>query len=56
METFLRLAGIKYVSDFDFPLNPQTGKTPWVTLNGEDIFDSQIIVETLGRKLGKELG
>ena len=55
VETFLRITGIKYVNDFDFPYSPDTRKSPWITLNGEDISDSQIIVETLARKFGKDL-
>ena len=55
LETFLRMANIKYVNDFDFPKSPNTLKSPWITFNGEDIADSQVIIETLTRRLGKDL-
>lgn len=29
------------------------GKCPWITLNGEEIGDSQLIIEKLGPKYGK---
>ena len=44
----------KYVADHEFPLSPYTGKSPWVTLNGEELHDSQLIVEALTRKFGKD--
>ena len=44
----------KYVTDHEFPLSPFTGKSPWVTLNGEELHDSQLIVEALTRKFGKD--
>lgn len=47
---FLKVAGIKYETDFDFPCSPKTFKSPWITLNGEDIADSQVIIETLSKK------
>ena len=53
---FLRVAGIKYENDFDYPQHPVTSKSPWITINGEDIADSQRIIETLSRKFGKDLG
>ncbi len=58
LETWLRAAGAKYVNDFEYPMSPETGKCPWITLNGEDISDSQVIVETLMKRpgIGRELG
>ncbi|XP_042867419.1 failed axon connections homolog [Penaeus japonicus] len=53
LETYLRLAKIPYQLDFDEPLGPK-GKSPWVTWNGEDIADSQVIIERLGRHYGKD--
>ena len=44
----------KYVTDHEFPRSPFTGKSPWVTLNGEELHDSQLIVEALTRKFGKD--
>lgn len=31
------------------------GKSPWITLNGEDTADSQLIIEYLGPKFRKDL-
>lgn len=53
LETYLRMANIPYVVDFDEPMGPK-GKCPWITINGEDIGDSQIIIEMLGKKFGKD--
>jgi hypothetical protein len=55
LETFLRMTGHKYVTDHQFPVSPVSGKSPWVTLNGEEIFDSQLIIEALTRKFGKDV-
>lgn len=30
------------------------GKTPWMTLNGEDFSDSQLCLELLASKFGKD--
>ncbi|KAK8747891.1 hypothetical protein OTU49_016213 [Cherax quadricarinatus] len=46
LESFLRFAGIPYQLDFDEPFGPK-GKTPWVTFNGEELADSQLILERL---------
>lgn len=35
-------------NDFENPMGPK-GKTPWITLNGEDIADSQICIERLAQ-------
>lgn len=55
LETYLRMAGIPYENDFEAPMSPK-GKTPWITLNGEDISDSQLCIEMLSRKFCKDLG
>ncbi|KAK7067236.1 hypothetical protein SK128_002944 [Halocaridina rubra] len=52
LETYLRMADIKYELDFTEPMGPK-GKSPWITLNGESIADSQLIVEALGKKFNK---
>ncbi|XP_068223228.1 failed axon connections homolog isoform X1 [Palaemon carinicauda] len=54
LESYLRLANISYKVDFDEPLSPK-GKTPWVTLNGEDLTDSQLAMEILAKKFGKDM-
>ena len=40
-------------SDFDETLGSKQ-KTPWISLNGEEIPDSQICMELLGRKFRKD--
>jgi len=53
LETYLRMAKIPYENDFDEPMSPK-GKTPWITLNGEEISDSQLILEALAKKFHKD--
>merc|ERR1712071_89950 len=53
LETYLRLSNIPYENDFEVPMSP-TGKTPWITLNGEDFYDSQLILEMLAKKFHKD--
>ncbi|XP_037793158.1 failed axon connections homolog isoform X2 [Penaeus monodon] len=48
LETFLRLAKIPYKVDFEEPFGPK-GKTPWITLNDEELTDSQLVMEELTR-------
>jgi len=55
LETFLRLAKIEYICDYDFPQHPNTQKSPWITFNGQDVPDSQLSIELLTKKLGKDL-
>lgn len=55
LEAFFRIAGIDYVNDFDFPKHEKTLKSPWITINGEDFYDSHLIVETLSRRFNKDL-
>ena len=58
LETFLRIAGIKYFRDFsqyDMCAH-ENGGLPWITWNGEtDVFDSQLCVEYLGKKFNADL-
>ncbi|XP_037798937.1 failed axon connections homolog [Penaeus monodon] len=53
LETYIRMAEIPHVIDHEEPMGPK-GKTPWITLNGEDMGDSQMIIEKLAAKFGKE--
>ena len=46
LETFLRLHKIKYVNDFDVPMSDKN-KSPWITINGVNVADSQLIIEYL---------
>lgn len=54
LETYLRITGIKYKYDPDHALGPK-GKSPWITLNGKDYSDSQIIIEFLCKEFKKNL-
>jgi len=54
METYLRMADIKYENDFKYPSSPK-GKTPWITVNGKDVSDSQLAIEYLEKELEKSL-
>ena len=49
-EFLTSLFSFQYVTEHEFPLSPVTGKSPWVSLNGEELHDSQLIVESLLRK------
>jgi len=54
LETFLRAMKIEYVSDFEAPMS-EKGKSPWITVNGEDVTDSQLSVEFLTDMLEKDM-
>ena len=47
IETFCRLAKIKYICDYEFANNPKNGKNPWISCNGHDVEDSQLSIEYL---------
>ncbi|KAI9557893.1 hypothetical protein GHT06_014645 [Daphnia sinensis] len=53
LETYLRMADIPYENDFKNPIGPK-GKTPWMTLNGEDFSDSQLCLELLATTFNKD--
>ena len=48
LETYLRMNNIKYVTEFKHFIGPK-GKTPWITINGVDIADSQLALEYLAQ-------
>ena len=48
LETYLRMNNIKYVTEFKNFIGPK-GKTPWITLNGKDVADSQLAIEYLAQ-------
>jgi len=54
LETWLRMTDIKYQNEHGYTFGPK-GKIPWITYNGKDIGDSQLIIEFLGKELGKDL-
>jgi glutathione S-transferase len=55
LETYLRMANIPYQVDETYPFSAK-GKIPWITLNGEHLADSQIILEFLQKKFNKTIG
>ncbi|XP_071539788.1 failed axon connections homolog [Panulirus ornatus] len=54
VEAFLRLADIKYEVDTKKPFGPK-GKCPWITINGEDVADSQFILEHLTERFNVKI-
>ena len=48
LETYLRMNNIKYLTEFKHFVGPKE-KTPWITLNGVDIADSQLALEHLAQ-------
>ena len=36
-------------------MHPTTNKSPWITVDGEDVPDSQLAIEKLSNVFGKEL-
>lgn len=54
LETYLRMARIKYVCDYEYPKHPSTKKSPWITINGQDVADSQLAMEYLAKKFNKD--
>ena len=54
LETYLKMADIKYVCDFTTPMSAK-GKSPWITVNGKDVADSQLAIEYLAETLDKDV-
>ena len=54
LETFLRLAKIPYVNDHSVTRSSK-GKTPWITLDGVDVADSQLCIKFLKTHLSIDL-
>ena len=54
LETFLRINKIKYVNDFEEPKSDKS-KSPWITINGENIADSQLAIKYLTKKFDLEI-
>ena len=49
LETWLRMANIKYQNEHGYEFSSK-GKVPFITLNGEEIADSQFCIEFLSKK------
>ncbi|XP_066979167.1 failed axon connections homolog [Macrobrachium rosenbergii] len=54
LATYLRMANIEHKMDFTEPLGPK-GKSPWITINGQSMGDSQLIMDFLGSHFNKDL-
>ncbi|CAL8096531.1 unnamed protein product [Orchesella dallaii] len=55
LETYLRMTNIPYEIDLGDGMGPK-GKTPWITLNGQHVSDSQLCIEFLAKKFEKRVG
>ncbi len=51
----LRLANIEYQNEFSLMDRSAKGLLPYITLNGEEVADSQFCIEYLANKLGRDL-
>jgi glutathione S-transferase len=50
-----RLAKLDYVFDTEEAMGPK-GKSPWITINGQEIADSQLIIDFLCEKFDLDVG
>merc|ERR1712001_433309 len=56
LESWLKLHGIKYMNvDHKCKFRSKKGMLPFIELNGEEIADSNIVIETLSKKFEKEM-
>lgn len=47
------ISSIRYLVDIEEPFSRSTSKTPWITVNGINVSDSQLAVEFLTKELQK---
>ena len=47
LETFLRMANIQYIVDTEEPQGRKRDKCPWITINGIELSDSELIMDYL---------
>ena len=55
VETWLRLANIKYENIFTMKFHPKTHQIPYIELNGESLGDSNVIISKLTEQFGVSL-
>jgi len=55
VETWLRLANIKYENIFTMKFHPKTHQIPYIELNGESLGDSNLIISKLTEQFGVSL-
>jgi len=53
LETWLRMAGIKYVVDTEEPQSASKNKCPWITINGMEMSDSELVIDYLTQHFNK---
>lgn len=56
LETYMRMTNIKYIVDIEEPMGSVRGKCPWITLNGEEFSDSELIMDHLSRTVPQPFG
>ena len=44
----------RYVEEFEYTQS-EKGKTPWITINGENVADTQFAIEYLKKELGVDM-
>ncbi|XP_037072547.1 failed axon connections homolog [Pollicipes pollicipes] len=54
IETYCRMAGIAYVIDTEEPMGSKN-KSPWITINGEEVQDSELILDYLEKHFNRPL-
>ena len=42
---------LRYIEEFDYPQSEKS-KTPWITVNGVNVADSQFAIDHLKKELG----
>ncbi|RNA17306.1 failed axon connections -like protein [Brachionus plicatilis] len=55
LETWLRVSGLKYQSEYSYLDRSTQGQLPYITLNESEYHDSQFIIEHLSKKFDKPL-
>ena len=44
----------RYIEEFEYTQS-EKGKTPWITINGENVADTQFAIEYLKKELGVDM-
>ena len=44
----------RYIEEFEYTQSKK-GKTPWITINGENVADTQFAIEYLKKELGVDM-
>jgi len=55
LETWLKMADIKYVNEFSYLARSAQGQVPFITLNRDEYHDSQFIIEHLSSVYDKDM-